>query len=58
MAIKTVTDLKRAYTKLVEELEDQILVKLGIIETSEAQVFTEDEKSKVRETAKKLAGIK
>ena len=58
MNIKTVDDLKRAYPGLVEKLEDEILEKLGIIETSEGQVFTEDEKRKVREGAKKLAGIK
>ena len=57
MNIKTVDDLKKAYPKLVEKLEDEILEKLGIIETSEAQVFTEDEKNRVRERAKKLAGM-
>jgi len=57
MNIKTVNDLRRAFPGLVQKLEDEILEKLGIIEHEKKGFLTESERERVREKAKKLAGI-
>jgi len=55
--IRTVNDLKKTFPSLVEKLEDEILEKLGTMETGEKKILTEDEKRKVRERAKRIAGM-
>jgi len=57
MNIKTVDDLRRAFPRLVEKLEDEILERLGIIETEGKKILTEDEKREIRKKAKMVAGV-
>ncbi len=59
--IVTTNDLRQAYPELVSKLEDEILIKLGIIDsdsnTKEVMSLTEDEKKIIRQKAKHLAGL-
>jgi len=55
--IRTVNDLKKTFPRLVEKLEDEILEKLGTMETGDKKILTEGEKRKVRERAKRIAGM-
>jgi len=62
MSIKTIDELRKAYPNLIKQLENQILVKLGIIEGKEGDSFTEDvdkltdeERQKIRAAAKRAA---
>lgn len=57
--IKTLDDLREAYPELVSKLEDEILIKLGIVDSDAEEVMSlsEDEKKAIRRKAKHLAGL-
>jgi hypothetical protein len=57
MKIKTIEDLKRIYPKLVMEIEESVLERLGIIETEGKKILAEDEKREIRKRAKMIAGV-
>ena len=57
MKIKTIEDLKLVYPDLAMEIEESVLERLGVIEHEKKGFLTESERERVREKAKKLAGI-
>lgn len=62
---KTLSDLKKEHPNLIQQLEDEIMIKLGIVGEKGGKRLTEDEdkltdeqKSLIRLQARNAAGIK
>ena len=59
MEIKTIEDLRRAYPDLVAQLEEDVLERLGILDSyrDSKRLFNEDERRQIRRRARHLAGM-
>lgn len=57
--IKTLDDLRTAYPDLVEQLEDDVLERLGILDSyrENKRQLNENEKRQIRRSARHLAGM-